>query len=70
MNINELLGEMNALKSLLEDTDYKALKYAEGQLSEEEYAGTRSDRAEWRVRINEIEALLNEMEDEYAETVY
>ena len=50
--------EITQLKKQLSDTDYKAIKYAEGQLTEEEYAPTRSQRAEWRARINELEALL------------
>ena len=50
--------EIAQLKKQLSDTDYKAIKYAEGQLTEEEYSPTRSQRAEWRARINELEALL------------
>ena len=50
--------EIAQLKKQLSDTDYKAIKYAEGQLTEEEYSLTRSQRAAWRARINELEALL------------
>ena len=50
--------EITQLKKQLSDTDYKAIKYAEGQLTEEEYSATRSQRASWRARINELEALL------------
>ncbi len=48
-------AEINALKNLLEQSDYKALKYADGALSEEEYAETRAQRAAWRAKINELQ---------------
>ena len=51
----ELFSEKKLLKTLLEQTDYKAIKYAEGAYSEEEYAPVKEARAEWRARINEIE---------------
>ena len=50
--------EITQLKKLLSDTDYKAIKYAEGQISEEEYASVRAERQGYRDRINELEALL------------
>ena len=50
--------EITQLKKALSDTDYKAIKYAEGQISEEEYASVRAERQSYRARINELEALL------------
>jgi hypothetical protein len=50
--------EITQLKKALSDTDYKAIKYAEGQISEEEYASVRAERQGYRDRINELEALL------------
>jgi hypothetical protein len=50
--------EITQLKKQLSDTDYKAIKYAEGQISEEEYASVRAERQSYRDRINELEALL------------
>ena len=50
--------EIQQLKKALSDTDYKAIKYAEGQISESEYASVRSERQGYRDRINELEALL------------
>ena len=50
--------EIQQLKKALSDTDYKAIKYAEGQISEEEYASVRELRQGYRDRINELEALL------------
>ena len=43
------------LKSKLAQTDYQAIKYAEGQLSEEEYAPIKLQRQSWRDEINQIE---------------
>ena len=42
-------------KELLRQTDYKAIKFAEGELTEEEYAPTRQQRREWRAIINQLE---------------
>jgi len=47
--------ELAELKQQLADTDYKAIKYAEGQIAEEEYAETKAQRQEWRAKINELE---------------
>ena len=50
--------EITQLKKQLSDTDYKAIKYAEGQISEEEYASVRAERQGYRDRINYLEGLL------------
>ena len=50
--------EIIQLKKQLSDTDYKAIKFAEGQISESEYASVRAERQGYRDRINELEALL------------
>lgn len=50
--------EIAQLKKQLSDTDYKAIKYAEGQISEEEYASVRAERQGYRDRINYLEGLL------------
>ena len=50
--------EIQQLKKQLSDSDYKAIKYAEGQISEEEYASVRAERQGYRDRINELEDLL------------
>lgn len=51
----EQYAEIASLKQKLEETDYKALKYADGALSREEYEPVRKQRQKWRDRINEIE---------------
>lgn len=55
-----LQKEIAELKWNLSSTDYKAIKYAEGVISEEEYAPIKEQRQAWRARINEIESLLGE----------
>ena len=46
------------LKQKLKDTDYKAIKYAEGELSVEEYSETKAQRRAWREEINKLEEEL------------
>jgi len=50
--------EITQLKKLLSDSDYKAIKYAEGQISEDEYSEIKSERQGYRDRINYLEGLL------------
>ena len=47
--------EIEYIRQLITNTDYKAIKYAEGLISEEEYSATRTLRQSYRNRINEIE---------------
>lgn len=53
--IFKLEMRIGGLKSNLRATDYKAIKYAEGELSAEEYAETREQRRAWRAEINALE---------------
>lgn len=46
------------LKQKLSATDYQAIKYAEGWISEEEYAPIRAERQKWRDEINALEQSL------------
>lgn len=43
------------LKQNLADTDYKAIKYAEGLISDEEYGEIKALRQQWRDEINRLE---------------
>ena len=43
------------LKGYLLATDYKAIKYAEGELSAEEYEPVKEQRRQWRAEINSLE---------------
>ena len=54
----EYVAEIQTLKQSLADTDYKAIKYAEGVLTDEDYQATGIQRQAWRRRINELEALI------------
>ena len=53
-----VLNEIGELKAELCATDYKALKYMEGWLTEEEYAPIKSLRQSLRDQINELESQL------------
>jgi len=46
------------LKQNLFNTDYQAIKYAEGQLAEEEYSDMKIQRQVWRDQINLLESEL------------
>ena len=62
--IEQYQSEIVELKKYLSDTDYKAIKFAEGELSEEAYREDKSQRHDARVRINELESLIEELEKE------
>ena len=49
------------LKNRLQETDYKAIKYSEGWLTDEEYAETKAERQVIRDEINRLE---NEIDSE------
>ena len=46
------------LKSNLAKTDYEAIKFAEGEMSAEDYEPYKVQRRAWRNEINELEATL------------
>lgn len=50
--------EIAELKGKLRETDYKAIKYAEGMLTLDEYAEMREQRQAWRDKINYLEAIV------------
>lgn len=58
--IPDAQAEIAALKKQLSDTDYQAIKFAEGWLLEEEYAPIKAERQSWRDRINELELIIIE----------
>ena len=47
--------EINELKAKLAQTDYQAIKFAEGWITADDYAPTKALRNSWRTRINELE---------------
>ena len=53
--IRELQGKLSA-------TDYQALKYSEGWITEEDYTEIKANRQSWRDAINQLQAQLKEEE--------
>lgn len=49
------LKEITFLKQQLFDSDYKAIKYSEGFYTEDEYQPIRDERADIRLKINQLE---------------
>ena len=47
--------EISELKAKLSQTDYQAIKFAEGWITADDYAPTKALRNSWRARINELE---------------
>jgi predicted transcriptional regulator len=47
--------KLNRLKMRLAATDYKAIKYAEGLYTPEEYAATKAERETLRAQIRALE---------------
>lgn len=57
-DIQAINREINELKKNLFDTDYKAIKYSEGLLTDKEYAEVKAQRQAWRDEINRLEEKL------------
>ena len=60
--IEQYQAEIIELKKYLSDTDYKAIKFAEGEITESDYQEVKSQRHDARVRINELESLIEQLE--------
>lgn len=56
--INELIGKISDLKRNLNRTDYQAIKFAEGEILEIDYAPIKEQRKSWRKQINDYEAAI------------
>ena len=59
--IEQYQSEILDLKKYLSDTDYKAIKYAEGEITESDYQEVKSQRHDARTRINELESLIEQL---------
>lgn len=57
----QLQLQISSLKRQLSATDYKTLKYMEGELTEEEYYETKSLRRSLREEINRLESQIVEV---------
>lgn len=53
-----IIAQINELKEKLFSSDYKAIKYAEGWYSDEEYLEVKQQREKWREEIRELEAQI------------
>ena len=53
--IIEIDMNITGLKQILASSDYKALKHADGVLTDEEYEETRQERQKLRDEINALE---------------
>lgn len=60
--IEQYQSEIIELKKYLSDTDYKAIKFAEGEITESDYQEVKSQRHDARARINELESLIEEID--------
>ena len=63
MTREEIIGEINALKILLKDSDYVALKVTEAMMNDEDtaqFAEKIANRKMWRENINKLEKALEE----------
>ena len=55
-------AQILGLKGELRNTDYKAIKYAEGWLTDEEYSTVKAERQALRDKINALEIEVKELE--------
>ena len=60
--VEKYQSEILDLKKYLSDTDYKAIKFAEGEITESDYQEVKSQRHDARVRINELESMIEQLE--------
>ena len=66
MNRRDLIWDkklkIHELKQQLAASDYKAIKFAEGELTTAEYAPTREERRSLRAQIRAIETEIKSLE--------
>lgn len=60
--IIEIDMNISGLKQILASSDYKALKHADGALTDAEYEGTRQERQRLRDEINALEQEKEQLE--------
>jgi uncharacterized membrane protein YgaE (UPF0421/DUF939 family) len=59
----QIQSEIMNILNKLDATDYKALKFVEGELTEEEFAPIKEQRKAWRAEINQLEKELEGLEE-------
>lgn len=62
ISIMQKKSRISELKQLLADTDYRAIKYAEGYYTEEYYAPYKALRQSYRDEINQLELELSQLD--------
>lgn len=55
----EIFNKISELKQKLFETDYQAIKYAEGLITTSEYIEIKQQRQEWRDEINALQQEYN-----------
>ena len=60
--ITEIDMNIAGLKQILANSDYKALKHADGELTDEEYEDTKQKRQQLRDDINALELEKEQLE--------
>lgn len=60
--IDEIQRKIDETKAKLSQTDYQAIKYFEGFISETDYAPIKEQRQAWRDEINALESELGSKE--------
>ena len=60
--IDEIQRKISERKARLSQTDYQAIKYFEGFISEADYAPIKAQRQAWRDEINALETELTSKE--------
>ena len=63
-----ILRKIFRLKQNLSHTDYHALKFSDGALTEEEYAPIRAERQSWRDEINRLEEEIKDINERSSQT--
>lgn len=63
MTISFYRFKIDELKMKLSQTDYKAIKYVEGLITEEEYLPIKEERQSYRDKINEYEQEIEKLGD-------
>lgn len=65
--ICKIKNKITILKLKLQRSDYKAIKFAEGEITASDYAPIREQRKAWRAEINALEAELKMLNEERTE---
>lgn len=61
-SITSINQQIRELQGKLAATDYQALKYSEGWITEKDYTEIKANRQSWRDAINQLQAQLKEEE--------